>query len=588
MEDTKNKKLKFFLRQNIFLLIAFLICIFLAFYNLGNIEFWGEDEGQSLLNAARIILGFQNHSLANLTSFYQNAVFSPVILIQVPFILLFGVNEFAARFASALVTVLTLFVIYKIGKLFLNNRSVNLLVILFSVSGAIGLFKTAFGVSFYIFFILLSFYNLQKFLIENDKNKNFYFSLLFLALAVIFVPDALYFIPYFFIVILANIKKITLKRFFLALIAPLAIVGTFIYFEFFLSKKLTGEIDKTYYHFLSRQEGVKLSFNIKALILDYITNYSIFLFVLFVVSLIVIFYFAVKKRLKNIKILKNLYLLFLFHFLFWMVAVKNECGHLMHSYPLLIFTIAYAYDLYNPSTYDLPEQEFIKFFKNKKLTKNSKNAKSAESFQYSKVITSLKLKTPKLCGIFITALVILIICFNFYHTFILFNNLDIEKTEFTLIFMPGKIPCGYPIGRKVGIKSAAYILRDKKESIQDMLVSDLGGAFNFIYMGGNLTGPYTAYNSIELIVSGEDVYRKHKVRFIAVLPDFPNKQYLSVVEKKNFNKYIIIYKEKPIYIIYDTAKAENKIFYIKRDEYDEFYNQKYKNVKDTIPYFLNF
>ena len=106
-----------FIKNYFFLLIPLTICLFLAFYNLGDIEFWGEDEAQTLLYSSRFIMGLENHSLSNLTAFYENATFSLVILVQIPFILLFGVTELAARAPSALITVLTIFVLYKIGKL---------------------------------------------------------------------------------------------------------------------------------------------------------------------------------------------------------------------------------------------------------------------------------------------------------------------------------------------------------------------------------------------------------------------------------------------------------------------------------------
>jgi len=47
-KPSKNQFLTF-IKNNVFLLIAFLVCTFLVFYNLGKIEFWGEDEAQTLL-----------------------------------------------------------------------------------------------------------------------------------------------------------------------------------------------------------------------------------------------------------------------------------------------------------------------------------------------------------------------------------------------------------------------------------------------------------------------------------------------------------------------------------------------------------
>jgi len=203
LKKSSGNQFLLFLRNNICIIIAFFICAFLVFYNLGKIEFWGEDEAQTLLYASRFIIGLKNHSLSNATAFYNNATFSFVMLIQVPFILIFGVTEVASRMPAAIITILTLFVIYKIGRLFLNKRSVNFLVLAYAVSGAVGLFKSSIGVGFYIFFILLGFFYFERFLYAGRKEsrgrfKDLQLGLIFIVMSLISVPDAYFFIPFFF------------------------------------------------------------------------------------------------------------------------------------------------------------------------------------------------------------------------------------------------------------------------------------------------------------------------------------------------------------------------------------------------------
>src|SRR4030065_2735261 len=187
----KSKNLSGLLKNNLLVIVALGICIFLVFYNLGEIEFWGEDEAQTLLYASRFIIGLKNHSLANATSLYANSTLSFVILVQVPFILIFGVCELASRMPSALVTILTLLVIYKIGLLLLNRKAASFLALLYAVSGAVGLFKSSIGVGFYIFFILLGFYNIEKFLYAPDEKErgkflNLQAGMVFFFLGVVF------------------------------------------------------------------------------------------------------------------------------------------------------------------------------------------------------------------------------------------------------------------------------------------------------------------------------------------------------------------------------------------------------------------
>jgi len=554
----KSKNFTFFLKNNLILLIALAICIFLVFYNLGEIEFWGEDEAQTLLYASRFILGIKNHSLANATSIYSSATMSFIMLVQVPFILLLGVCELASRMPAALITVLTLFVIYKIGLLFLNRKSAGFLALLYAVSGVVGLFKSSIGVGFYIFFILLGFYNIEKFLYAPDKEErgrflNLQAGLIFVVFALISVIDAYLFIPFFIIILLVNIKKIGVKKFFLSLIAPVIIFLSFIYFEFILARKLTGMNNATYEHFMGRRGTLQLTFNFKEFIQGLITSYSIYFAILFLISLIILFILLAVKRVKIPGILKRIILLFSFHFFIWMFLMEKENGHSLNSYPVMLFVIAFAF------------QEAAG------LLEDSKNLKTG----FRIVLRSAA-----------TLLLAFFICFNFYHTFIVFNNLSPEKEKYPGIYTPGKIPAGYVWGHKLGIKSAAYLLRED-EFFTGGLVSHYGSAFNFIYMGGELI-VYNPTNAIEYMMIGEDITEKYKIRYIAISPDFYKKEYIDYVDSKNFKKIIITHNGEEIYYIYDVLKTDGEVVVIGRDQYDRDYNNKYAGIGVALPYFDSF
>ncbi len=555
---SKNKNFVSFLKNNLFLIAALIICIFLVFYNLGNIEFWGEDEAQTLLYASRFIIGLKNHSLANATSLYSNATLSFVILVQAPFILLFGVCELASRMPSALVTILTLFVIYKIGLLFLNRKSANFLALLYAVSGAVGLFKSSIGVGFYIFFILLGFYNIEKFLYAPDEKErgkflNLHAGLIFVVMALISVLDAYFFVPFFVVLLLINIRKISVKKMLLSLIAPLILFLSFIYFEFILARQLTGVNNATYEHLIGRKGNLGLTFNFKEFILGFITSYSIYFVILFLASLIVVIILLALKKAKIPGILKRIMLLFSLHFLVWMFLMERENGHLMNSYPVALLIIAFAFESIS------------------NLVRDKKFLRAGIGIA-AKVLLS-------------TALAVFI-CFNFYHTFIVFNDLSQDKEKYPAIYMPGGIPAGYVWGHKVGIKSAAYLLR-KDKFFTGGLVSHLGSAFNFIYMGGEII-VYNSSNAIEYMLAGEDITQKYKIRYIAVSPDFFNKEYLGYIDSKGFKKVIITYNGEEIYYIYDVLKTGGEVVVIGRDQYDREYNEEYTGIGVALPYFNSF
>jgi len=555
---SKSKKFKVFLKDNIFFLGALAICIFLVFYNLGEIEFWGEDEAQTLLYASRFIVGLKNHSLSNATSIYSNSTLSFVMLIQVPFILLFGVCELASRMPAAIVTVLTLFVIYKIGLLFLDRKSANFLALLYGVSGAVGLFKSSIGVGFYIFFILLGFYNIEKFLYAPDEGErgkylNLQAGLIFVVLALISVLDAYFFIPFFLIILLVNIRRIGVRKFLLSLIAPLAIFISFIYFEFILARKLTGMNNATYRHFLGRKGSLELTFNFKEFIQGLITSYSIYFLILFMFSLIVLIVLLAAGKIRIPGPLWRSALLFSFHFFVWMFLMEKENGHSLNSYPVMLLIIAFAFMVVSGL---IEENKFLST--GKRVT----------------------LKT------FLAALAVVIICLNFYHTFIIFNNLYPDKEKYPGIYMPGKIPAGYVWGHKVGIKSAAYLLREDNFFTGGM-VSHYGSAFNFIYMGGEII-VYNSSNAIEYMMAGENIEKNYKIRYIAVSPGFSNKDYLDYIDSQGFKKIIITHGDEEIYYIYDILNTCGEIVVIGRDQYDREYNKKYTDIDVALPYFNSF
>lgn len=556
MPDGKSKFLKF-LKNNYIIIILFLICAFLVFYNLGSIEFWGEDEAQTLLCASRFILGLSNDSLNNVTAIYRNITFASVILVQVPFIFIFGVSEIAARFPSAIMVLLTFIIILRISKLFLDRKTTNLILLLFTISGAAGLFRSAIGVIFYIFFILAGFYFIEKFLYHKDislryKTRDLISGMMCAALSIIFVPDAYFFMPFFIIIILINIRRIGLRKLALSLIGPVFILGFFIYFQFFNSKKLTGSYGAVYEHFITRKEGLTLVFNIKSFILGFITSYSIFFLTLFISSCVFLIVLAIKKKIKIPGIILRLILLFSLHGIIWMFLTEKENGHLMNGFPVFIFITGYAvkclFDIIGESKLKINVKKGLKAF-----------------------------------------FIILLGCFfalNLYHSFIQFNDLSLDKQKYPLIYNPNKLPAGYISGHKVGIKSAAYLLR-KIVKPNEYLVSDKGTAFSFIYMGGDQV-VYSTSNAIEYMRVGEDIYNKYRIRFIGISYDFQNKEYLKYIDSRGFNKITIKSNDKEIYYIYDVLERENKNEVIEREQYDWKYFWEYGRPEKAISFFSNF
>jgi len=546
------------IKQNFLLIISIIICAFLVFYNLGDIEFWGEDEGNALLNASRFIIGFLKDSQANKTALYSFSALKMVVMVIVPFIPIFGVCELASRVPNAVMTFITLFVIFKIGSLFLNKRNSGLLALFFAVSGATGIFKSSLGIGIYLFFMLLGFYMIEKFLYNDfyenkQKSIDFQLGLIFITISMMFVLDAYFYIPFFILLIIKNIKRIGLKRLLLSLIIPVILFISFFYLEFILERKLNTLSYSTYDHIMSRRGGINFTFNIRPLILGYIHNYSIYIVALFFISIIILIILRLKKIIKIPGTLTRVFLLFLLPGIFWFFLSTEECGHLMHSYPVLLLTIIYSYG-------------------------------SITDFLKGRNPVKIKVGIRKGLLVSMNVFIVLVLLMSFYHTFILFNDLSLDKNKYIGIYLPYRVPCGSATGRKIGMKSIAYLLRQEKRS-EEILVSDKGGAFSFIYMGGNIA-PLSSIDAIGLIRNGRDIYKEFKIRYVGISADFEDYNYIKLMEEKGYNKIIVKHKGKDIYYVYDLLARGKLSRVIDRDQYDKEYMEKYSNLYDALPVYF--
>jgi len=359
---------------------------------------------------------------------------------------------------------------------------------------------------------------------------------------------------FFFILILLNIKRIGIKKLLLSLIAPIVIFASFVYFEFILSRQLTGFNNATYDHFMGRKGGLELSFNIKEFFFGYINNFSIYFVGLFIITLIILIVLMIYRRIRIPGIIIRIVLLFSLHFIIWMFFTKSENGHLANSYPVALLIMAFIYGSISSTPGDIQQQGIKK------------------SIAVKKILLNL--------------VIIGFLCLNFYHTFILFNDLSLNKDSYPGFYTPGKIPAGYVYGHKVGIKSVAYLLR-KDKYFTGGLVSHHGSAFNFIYMGGEII-IYHSSDAIDQMMAGEDISNKYHIRYIGISPDFGNKDFLDYIDSKGFKKIVVKHRNKEIYYVYDILTKNNETIVIERDEFDREYDREYSGIDVALPYFNSF
>src|SRR3989338_4441687 len=155
-------------KTDIFVIIFFLLFSPLFFYNLGGTSLVDFDEAWYAEIARNVLVNHQPFLLIFNGLPYIDHPPLGFILIAISF-LIFGINEFAARFPSALLGFGSVITLYFIGKN-LFNRIIGVGVGLMLLSSVWFIFRSRSGNldTVFLFFYLLSFYAALK--VKNSKN----------------------------------------------------------------------------------------------------------------------------------------------------------------------------------------------------------------------------------------------------------------------------------------------------------------------------------------------------------------------------------------------------------------------------------
>ena len=166
-----NNFLYQFIRRNvkdILVILFFSLFLPLFFYNLGSYSLVDFDEAWYAEIARNILVSRQPFLLSFNGSPYVDHPPLGFILIAISF-LIFGINEFAARFPSALLAFLSVILLYFIGKN-LFNRTIGIGAGLMLLSSVWFIFRSRSGNldTIFLFFYLLTFYSALK--LKNKEN----------------------------------------------------------------------------------------------------------------------------------------------------------------------------------------------------------------------------------------------------------------------------------------------------------------------------------------------------------------------------------------------------------------------------------
>ncbi len=227
----------------VFLLIIFLLGTALRFYKLGLIPLgFHTDEAYLGYNAYSILKTGSEITGGFLPIHFKSFLYSPAgySYFSIPFIILFGLNEFSVRFAAALfgsLTILTTFLLTnKLFSKFKNSETIAIFAAFFIAISPwnINLSRVSTENVIVVFFISLG---IWLFLLWNEKNKFYLLILSYLSLLITlltyqaprsFLP---LFIPILLVVTLFANKKSGVKKFFspialyiLLIIIPVALI----------------------------------------------------------------------------------------------------------------------------------------------------------------------------------------------------------------------------------------------------------------------------------------------------------------------------------------------------------------------------
>lgn len=108
------------------LILAGVLATVLSLYNMGSVEFWGEDEAQPLYFVARTLIGLQTGSLTDLGAILISSHPPMRMLVEIPFVLIGGVTEFSARFPNFLSSLVILYILYRLFQPILDRSALRI------------------------------------------------------------------------------------------------------------------------------------------------------------------------------------------------------------------------------------------------------------------------------------------------------------------------------------------------------------------------------------------------------------------------------------------------------------------------------
>lgn len=516
----------------IWLLIPIGIGTFLAFYNLGYSELQG-DEATLIRHTIFFLHGFEVPELFGAIFLYH---WGPIrVLTELPFVYFFGLAEFWIRFPHAALCVISMVLIYVIGRYLYSNNIGLISALLFSISGMNPAYRIAVGGSIQIFTNLLTFYFLIKLNEEQNEDKaNLYLLLVSVAyaLSILTMIEAILFLPGILFILAQKIstgiisKKRIMKAAFVfsVLVLPYYIIWAIIPMFF---PSAAGQM-----HVLNRlTEGFGINL------------YGAFVFlscynsVIYIV-LICIGIFASFAGIQNKT--KLIYLYVLPYLFFYIILAPKTPGHVMIVLPFLI--IPASKGLFN--IYDYVA------------------AKKVPIYRYTLVL------------LFIISLV-----FSFMHVYTVFIQHDVEPNESP--FVVYYEDPGWGSVHREGWKAAGYFVRTHSNySDKFVSVAYVDSGATTLYLDREYGGEYASNTSdFEYnLASGKEMI---DVKYVLLIEQVKNTSVWMYITARYDLSCIVYVDNNPALYIFSRDSVDKVQVQILHDkEYARLFDKEYKNWKN--------
>jgi len=501
------------------------------------IEFFGEDEVWTSITNARILYGLKFLDITNISALLASPHPPVRNITQIPFQLFWGINEWTL-FLPGIVSSLGIYVcLLIITRKFLSTRGMVFLGVFYTASAAYVINRSPNGHGWFILFLLLSFELIYRWR-QCGRLTYLVAAWLFTAIATLTYLDGLLFVPYliwgtFFTrdIAIGHRKRIMAMSGFLL---PLGIYSLlFLWLPYVVLNHPVGNLA----HLLERQSGITLfENNLARMGLNYYYTFNPYFTAVFTLSMVVVI-----ARWKTIpEKLAHFVAFWVLHIFCWLFLFSLECGHTLYSYPLFLSISAWVID----GVWDrVSENQFRK-------------------------------------GLVITVLVIGVITSVGYN-YSVFNDPQPRKEYYGYGYFKDFLPCGVNYCHQIGLKSAAYLIRDHSES-EDLFLGDMGGSMNLFYLD-RADPPLSLDELFGLLQETPqlNIYQHFRIRYIGLrttTPDFQEKRKLL---DRSLDPYWIFVGPggDNRLVIWDTlAEPRRTPVVIQTRQYETAFNREYNEV----------